>query len=65
MSIEYRDYSIPEQKVRERAYEIYVRRGSKGGHADGDWLTAEAELKEIKAKAAEVLSVAKSLSDEN
>ncbi|HSY11599.1 MAG TPA: DUF2934 domain-containing protein [Verrucomicrobiae bacterium] len=64
MSTNSRTCSIPEQKVRERAYEIYVQRGCKGGHADGDWLTAEAELKELKAKAAEVLSLAKSLSDE-
>ncbi len=64
MSTDSRKCSIPEQKVRERAYEIYVQRGCKGGHADGDWLTAEAELKELKAKAAEVLSLAKSLSDE-
>ena len=64
MSANHRDYSIPEQRVRERAYEIYCQRGRKGGHADGDWLTAEAELKELKSKAAEVLSVAKALSDE-
>jgi hypothetical protein len=38
--------SIPEQVIRERAYEIYVHRGAKGGNAVGDWLTAEAELKE-------------------
>ncbi len=62
MSTDYRDSSIPEQKVRERAYEIYCQRGRKGGHAEGDWLTAEAELKELKAKAAAVLSVAQSLS---
>jgi hypothetical protein len=65
MSTDFRNCSIPEQKVRERAYEIYTLRGRKGGHADSDWLTAEAELKELKAKAAEVLSVAKSLSDES
>ena len=64
MSIDFNNGPVPEQKVRERAYEIYVRRGCKGGHAEGDWLTAEAELKELKAKAAEVLSVAKSLADE-
>lgn len=53
--------SISEQSIRERAYEIYVRRGSKGGHAEGDWLTAEAELKELKAKAAAMLSTVQSL----
>ena len=49
------------QSIRERAYEIYVQRGAKGGHAEGDWLTAEAELKELKAKAAAVLSTVQSL----
>ena len=33
---------IPQHCIRERAYEIYVQRGRKGGHADSDWLTAEA-----------------------
>ncbi len=43
---------IPDDSIRERAYEIYVHRGSKGGHAEGDWLTAEAELRELRKKAA-------------
>jgi len=55
--------SIPEQAIRERAYQIYVQRGSKGGHAEGDWLTAEAELKELKAKAAVMLSTVRSLTE--
>jgi Protein of unknown function (DUF2934) len=42
---------LPEQMIRERAYEIYRQRGAKGGNAEGDWLTAEAELKEIKKHA--------------
>ena len=45
----------------ERAYEIYVQRGCKGGHAEGDWLTAEAELKELTKKAADILSAIKAL----
>lgn len=53
--------SIPEHCIRERAFQIYVRRGSKGGHADGDWLTAEAELKELKKKAEDLMSAAQSL----
>lgn len=52
--------SVPEQCIRERAYEIYRQRGSKGGHAEGDWLTAEAELKELKKKAADMLSAVQS-----
>jgi hypothetical protein len=56
------DPSVPEQCIRERAYEIYLQRGSKGGHAEGDWLTAEAELKEIKMKAARLAQVVDTLS---
>jgi hypothetical protein len=51
---------IPEHCIRERAYEIYVQRGRKGGHADGDWLTAEAELKELKKKAEVIVSAVES-----
>ena len=53
--------SVPEQRIRERAYQIYQQRGAKGGHAEGDWLTAEAELKEIKKKAGDAVRVAESL----
>jgi hypothetical protein len=52
---------IPELCIRNRAYEIYVQRGRKGGHADGDWLTAEAELKELKKKAEDMMSAAQTL----
>lgn len=55
------DQSIPEQRIRERAFQIYQQRGAKGCHAESDWLTAEAELKEIKKKAAESAKVAESL----
>jgi Protein of unknown function (DUF2934) len=55
------DQTVPEQRIRERAYQIYQQRGAKGDHAEGDWLTAEAELKEIKKKAAELARVAQSL----
>jgi hypothetical protein len=51
---------IPEHCIRERAFEIYVQRGRKGGHADGDWLTAEAELKELKKKAVMLVSAVES-----
>ena len=56
-----RDSSVPEQRIRERAYQIYQQRGARDGHAEGDWLTAEAELKEIRKKAADVARVAQSL----
>jgi hypothetical protein len=52
---------IPEHCIRDRAYEIYVQRGRKGGHADSDWLTAEAELKELKQKAVAIVSTVETL----
>ena len=30
--------------IRERAYQLYERRGSEPGHADQDWFRAEREL---------------------
>jgi hypothetical protein len=48
--------SVPHHCIRERAYEIYVQRGRKGCHADSDWLTAEAELKELKKMAADMVA---------
>lgn len=57
-----KEEAVPEHCIRERAYEIYQQRGAKGGHAEGDWLTAEAELKEIKKKALRLAHVANSLS---
>ena len=35
---------IFEQAIRQRAYELYVKRGMAPGHALDDWLEAEAEL---------------------
>jgi hypothetical protein len=51
---------ISEESVRARAYEIYVQRGARDGHADGDWLTAEAELKELRSRASAALSAIES-----
>jgi|HubBroStandDraft_1064217.scaffolds.fasta_scaffold360116_1 hypothetical protein len=53
--------SVPEHCIRERAYEIYTHRGCRGSHASGDWLTAEAELKELKKKTAEMVAAVDSL----
>ena len=33
-----------EERIRERAYELYVQRGSQDGRADLDWREAEEEL---------------------
>jgi hypothetical protein len=33
-----------EEKIRQRAYEIYESRGREGGHALDDWLSAEDEI---------------------
>jgi hypothetical protein len=53
--------SVPDHCIRERAYEIYLQRGRKGGHAVGDWLTAESELKALKAKAEDMVAAVESL----
>jgi len=34
-----------EQKIRVRAYEIYLARGGSNGSPEGDWLRAEAEIR--------------------
>jgi hypothetical protein len=56
--------SVPEHCIRERAYEIYVQRGRKGVHADSDWLTAEAELKELKKTAAGIVAAVEFLTSD-
>lgn len=33
-----------EDAIRQRAYALYLQRGSSDGNPDRDWLTAEAEL---------------------
>jgi hypothetical protein len=33
-----------ERLIRQRAYELYERRGREDGHAEEDWLRAEAEI---------------------
>lgn len=48
---------ISAESIRARAYEIYVHRGKRDGHAEGDWFTAEAELRELKRTAEAALSV--------
>ena len=35
---------VPEQAIRERAYELYEQRGRQDGLAEEDWLKAELEL---------------------
>jgi hypothetical protein len=35
---------ILEHAIRQRAYELYIKRGMDPGHAVDDWLQAEAEL---------------------
>jgi len=44
---EERDRLLPstqEQKIRDRAYEIYLQRGAQPGYEVEDWLQAEREL---------------------
>ena len=33
-----------EQAIRQRAYQLYIKRGMAAGHALDDWLQAEAEV---------------------
>jgi hypothetical protein len=42
--IERKQPTVTEEKVRLRAYEIYLERGGNAGNAVGDWLQAEREL---------------------
>ena len=37
-------YSMREQEIRNRAYEIYLNRGAQPGYEVEDWLQAEREL---------------------
>jgi Zn-dependent oligopeptidase len=43
--------TVPEEAIRERAYELYERRGQHDGLDQPDWLQAESELRaEIRAR---------------
>jgi Protein of unknown function (DUF2934) len=37
-------HTVREEKIRTRAYEIYLERGGEPGRAPGNWLQAEHEL---------------------
>lgn len=39
------------EQIRRRAYALYEQRGSTDGHELGDWLQAESEVAQKKAKA--------------
>lgn len=41
---ELKQSTIPEDDLRHRAYEIYLKRGPHPGNEIGDWLQAEQEL---------------------
>ena len=41
-----------DQRIRQRAYELYVQRGCTDGHDLDDWLQAEREIKGTEANAA-------------
>ena len=52
------EFSLPierdviEEKVRQRAYELFQQRGCEDGHAMEDWLQAEAEILKERVPAA-------------
>jgi len=39
-----------QEQIRRRAYELYEQRGREDGHALEDWLQAESEVTQTKAK---------------
>jgi hypothetical protein len=41
-----KNVKIPEQKIRERAFEIYLHRRGNGDNTLEDWLRAENELRQ-------------------
>jgi DNA relaxase NicK len=41
-----------EERIRQRAYELYEERGREEGHAEEDWLRAEAEVRKPLSQAA-------------
>jgi hypothetical protein len=45
------DDGLSEERVRVRAYEIFLRRGGQGGTPESDWLLAREELREEGARA--------------
>ena len=47
-----KSYADLQEQVRLRAYELYEKRGREEGHALEDWLQAESELVQKRAKAA-------------
>lgn len=46
---DYGKVSLPEleQRIRNRAYDLYLQRGRGDGHALDDWLEAKAEVLEV------------------
>jgi hypothetical protein len=46
--------SLPlEERIRQRAYELYIIRGNESGSEQEDWLQAEAEVLEMEEQATE------------
>ena len=46
------DYPIPEEEIRQRAFELFILRAGGPGDAASDWLRAEAELRQISHRGA-------------
>ena len=45
-----------DEEISQRAYELYLQRGSVPGHENDDWLQAEAELIEARRNAEEAFT---------
>ena len=49
-----RNDDIPKEEIEKRAFEIYLMRGAEDGHAIEDWLAAEQQLRQGRAKKPQV-----------
>jgi hypothetical protein len=46
----------PEERIRRRAYELYVQRGNQSGNELDDWLQAEEEIRRAQEQAVDEAS---------
>jgi Protein of unknown function (DUF2934) len=46
------DYGLSDERIRIRAYEVFLRRGGQGGSPESDWLLAREELSQETAASA-------------
>jgi len=54
MTKDQQNITIDRNAVAKRAFELYVARGRKDGHAESDWIRAENEIRQAQQKNAKV-----------